>query len=112
MFGKLLAIVVVLAVMALALLVERQRRYETTLEIARTHARILEQERALARLRAEVARRIRPAEVRTALRSVAGEWIPLPNRLDRTAAPTAPRLAADRPDRTRPATAPPTEFGG
>lgn len=112
MFGKLLAIVVVLAVMALALLVERQRRYETTLEIAQTHRRILEQERAMARLRAEVARRIRPAEVRLALKAVAGDWVPLPHRLDRTAAPTAPRLAADLPDRTRPASTPASAFGG
>ncbi len=112
MFGKLLAIVVVLAVMALALLVERQRRYETTLEIARTHSRILEQERAIARLRAEVARRIRPGEVRLALRAISGDWVPLPHRLDRPTAPTAPRLAADQPDRTLPATAPSTEFGG
>ncbi|MBM4112109.1 MAG: hypothetical protein FJ253_01860 [Phycisphaerae bacterium] len=112
MFGKLLAIVVVLAVMALALLVERQRRTETMLEISRTHSRILEQERSIARLRAEVARRIRPGDVRVALRTVAGEWVPLPNRLDRPTAPTSPRLAADRPDATVPASTPATEFGG
>lgn len=97
MFGKLLAIIVVLAVMALALLVERQKRYETMLEVSRTHARILEQERGIWRLRSEVARKIRPEHLRQALHALATEWQPLPHRLDQPTPPTAPRLAADRP---------------
>jgi len=112
MFGKLLAIVVVLGVMALALLVERQRRYETTLAISRTHARILEQERTLARFRADVARRVQPAQVRVALRALTGEWVPMPHRLDQSTPPTAPRLAADQPDPSAPNAPIPVEFGG
>lgn len=112
MFGKLLAIILVLAVMALALLVERQKRYESMLEIARTHARILEQERAIWRYRADVARRIRPGEVRQALSQVAGEWQPMPHRLDQPQPPTAPRLASDRPIESGPAAMPPVGFGG
>lgn len=112
MFGKLLAIVVILGVLALALLVERQRRYETTLEISRTHTRILEQERALARLRADAARRVQPAQVRMALQALPGEWVPMPHRLDRPTPPTSPRLAADRPDPARPAPTAPAEYGG
>lgn len=97
MFAKLVVIVLVVAVMALALLVERQKRYETMLEISRTHAAVIEQEREIWRLRAEVARRVRPDEVRLALRSVSGEWEPLPHRLDQPRPPTAPRLAVDAP---------------
>jgi len=111
MFGKLLAIIVVLAVMALALLVERQKRYETMLEVSRTHTRILEQERAIWRFRADVAQRIRPAEVREALSKVAGTWMPMPHRLDQPQPPTAPRLAADQLDGAAPATQP-VRFGG
>lgn len=111
MFGKLLAIILVLAVMAMALLVERQKRYETMLEISRTHARILEQERAVWRFRADVAKRIRPSEVRQALARVPGEWMPMPHRLDRPQAPTAPRLAADQPDPTQTSSTP-VRFGG
>jgi len=116
MFGKLLAIILVLAAMALALLAERQKRYETMLEISRTHARILEQERAMTRLRADVARRVRPDQVRMALRAVAGEWQPMPHRLDQPRPPSAPRLAvgpsesegvADRSEAHEP-----TRFGG
>lgn len=112
MFGKLLAIVVVLGVMALALLVERQRRYETMLEISRTHARIIEQERAIWRLRADVARRVRPADVRMALRKLPGEWQPMPHRLDQPDPPTAPRLAADQPQGDASAPRAPVGFGG
>lgn len=112
MFGKLLAIILVLAVMALSLLVERQKRYETMLAISRTHAAIIEQERAIWRLRAEVARRVRPAEVRLALQSVPGEWAPMPHRFDRPQPPTAPRLAVDGPEHRPPSDAELTRFGG
>lgn len=112
MFGKLLAIILVLAVMALALLVERQKRYETMLAISRTHAAIIEQERAIWRLRAEVARRVRPDEVRLALQSVPGEWEPMPHRFDRPHPPTAPRLAVDEPVHGHSADAELTRFGG
>ncbi|MBX3354302.1 MAG: hypothetical protein KF724_01235 [Phycisphaeraceae bacterium] len=112
MFGKLLAIVLVLAIMALALLVERQKRYETMLEISRTHARIIEQERGIWRLRAEVARRIRPNEMRHALGTLAVEWQPMPHRLDQPAPPSAPRLAVDRPHGHGDEVDPGTRIGG
>lgn len=64
LFAKLVVIIVSLGAMALALLSLRQQRYEVSNEIARQHNRIVDQERAQWRLRAEVARRIDPADIR------------------------------------------------
>ena len=59
-------IVVALGAMALGLLSLRQQRYEVSNEISRAHNRIVEQERAQWRLRAEVAQRSTPADIREA----------------------------------------------
>lgn len=66
LFAKLLVIVVALGAMALGLLSLRQQRYEVSNEISRAHNRIVEQERAQWRLRAEVAQRSTPADIREA----------------------------------------------
>jgi len=66
LFAKLLVVVVALGAMGLALLALRQQRYEVSNEISRTHNRIVEQERARWRLRAEVARLSDPADIRAA----------------------------------------------
>lgn len=52
MFGKSIAIVLALGVMATALLAFRQQRFELASRISRTHWRLLEQERSLGRSRA------------------------------------------------------------
>lgn len=64
LFAKLLVIMVSLGAMALALLALRQQRYEVSNEISRQHNRIVEQERVQWRMRAEVARRVDPADIR------------------------------------------------
>jgi hypothetical protein len=46
MFGKSIAIVLALGVMATALLAFRQQRFELASKISRTHWRLLEQERS------------------------------------------------------------------
>ena len=115
MFGKLLAISVALGLMSLTLLLERQRRYETTLEISRTYWRVLEQERSLWRLRSDVARRTHPEKIRVAMQRLDERWQPIPNRLDRPNAPTAPRLAAgsrEGPQGGDADEAAPVRFGG
>lgn len=66
LFAKLVVIVVALGAMALGLLSLRQQRYEVSNEISRAHNRIVEQERAQWRLRAEVAQRSTPADIREA----------------------------------------------
>lgn len=66
LFAKLLVVVVALGAIGLALLALRQQRYEVSNEISRTHNRIVEQERARWRLRAEVARLSDPADIRAA----------------------------------------------
>lgn len=66
LFAKLLVVVVALGAMALGLLVLRQQRYEVSNEISRTHNRIVEQERAQWRMRAQVASRSTPADIRAA----------------------------------------------
>jgi cell division protein FtsL len=66
LFAKLLVIVVALGATALGLLALRQQRYEVSNEISRTHNRIVEQERAQWRMRAQVAARSTPADIRKA----------------------------------------------
>lgn len=64
-FAKLLVIMVAVGAMGLALLSLRQQRYEVSNEISRAHNRIVEQERGQWRLRANIAGRSDPADIRS-----------------------------------------------
>ena len=65
-----------LGAMGLGLLALRQQRYEVSNEISRAHNRIVEQERAQWRMRADVARRSDPADIRTYASKLNLELIP------------------------------------
>lgn len=111
MFGKSIAIVLALGVMATALLAFRQQRFELAARLSRAHWRLLEQERALGRSRAAVAAAVRPDAIRKAIASMSVRWQPIPNRLDAPSAPTQPRLATRREPAAERET-PVVEFGG
>ena len=70
LFSKLFLIMIALGAMGLGLLALRQQRYEVSNEISRAHNRIVEQERAQWRMRADVARRSDPADIR----AYASKW--------------------------------------
>ncbi len=110
MFGKVIAILLGLGIMATALLATRQKRYEVASKISRTHWRLIEQQRDLMRYRAEVARKVRPDAIRMALNSMKTQWRPIPHRLDASTPPTQPRLVTT--PGTKDIDAIPVEFGG
>jgi hypothetical protein len=70
LFSKLFLIMLALGAMGLGLLALRQQRYEVSNEISRAHNRIVEQERAQWRMRADVASRSDPADIR----AYASKW--------------------------------------
>ena len=76
LFSKLFLIMIALGAMGLGLLALRQQRYEVSNEISRAHNRIVEQERAQWRMRADVARRSDPADIRTYASKLKWELIP------------------------------------
>ena len=76
LFSKLSLIMLALGAMGLGLLALRQQRYEVSNEISRAHNRIVEQERAQWRMRADVARRSDPADIRTYASKLNLELIP------------------------------------
>lgn len=76
LFLKLFLIMIALGAMGLGLLALRQQRYEVSNEISRAHNRIVEQERAQWRMRADVARRSDPADIRTYASKLKWELIP------------------------------------
>ena len=76
LFSKLFLIMIALGAMGLGLLALRQQRYEVSNEISRAHNRIVEQERAQWRMRADVARRSDPADIRTYASKLKLELIP------------------------------------
>ncbi|TVQ53764.1 MAG: hypothetical protein EA377_07415 [Phycisphaerales bacterium] len=80
MFAKLLIIIIVAGCTAATLLVNRQHRIDTAHEIAGLHARIVDHEQNLWRLRQEIASRSRPEDIRRALQSFDRHWVSLPNR--------------------------------
>jgi hypothetical protein len=111
MFGKSLAIVLALGLMATALLAMRHQRFEQVAAISRGHWRLQEQERDLGRRRAAVAAAVKPDAVRRAIAALKLDWQPIPNRLDAPNPPTQPRLATrqePQAERDRPR----VEFGG
>ena len=64
LFAKLAVILVAIGALGLGLLSLRQQRYEVSNQISKAHNRIVEQERTQWRMRAEVARRVDPADIR------------------------------------------------
>ena len=76
LFSKLFLIMIALGAMGLGLLALRQQRYEVSNEISRAHNRIVEQERAQWRMRAEIASRSDPADIRTYASRLQLELIP------------------------------------
>ena len=76
LFSKLFLIMIALGAMGLGLLALRQQRYEVSNEISRAHNRIVEQERAQWRMRADVASRSDPADIRTYASKLKWELIP------------------------------------
>lgn len=82
LLAKLVVIVVALGGMALGLLALRQQRYEVSNEISRAHNRIVEQERAVWHLRAAVASRSSPADIRAAADRIGLDLAPIQERAD------------------------------
>ncbi len=80
MFAKLLFIIVAVGAVACALLVIRQQRIDTFHEITQTHKRLSEHERTLWEMRAEIAERCRPSQVRLAMNGLDIDWVALPAR--------------------------------
>ena len=80
MFAKLLLIIVAVGAVACALLVIRQQRIDTFHEITQTHKRLSEHERTLWEMRAEIAERCRPSQVRLAMNRLDINWVALPAR--------------------------------
>lgn len=80
MFAKLLFIIIVIAAAACALLVIRQQRIDAFHEITQTYKRLSEHERTLWTMRAEIAERCRPSQVRLAMNALDINWTPLPAR--------------------------------
>lgn len=64
LFAKLSVMLVAIGALGLGLLSLRQQRYEVSNQISKAHNRIVEQERTQWRMRAEVARRVDPADIR------------------------------------------------
>lgn len=78
MHAKLLTIVLASGAIALVLLVNRQRRIETSHQMSQTHQRMMEQQRALWMLRREVAERCRQDRIRELMQRVHDQWKPIP----------------------------------
>ncbi|MBL9141036.1 MAG: hypothetical protein JNK53_04155 [Phycisphaerae bacterium] len=96
LFLKLTVVALALGAMALGLLALRQQRYEASSELSKAHWRILEQERALWRMRAEIARNSRPQDIRQAAERLKIDLEPIPNRVVPVAS-TATERDANRP---------------
>ena len=80
MFAKLLFIIAAVCAIACALLVIRQQRIDTFHDMTQVHGRLLEHERTLWQMRAEIAERCRPSQVRLTMNGLHIEWAPLPAR--------------------------------
>ena len=82
MFAKLVLIILALGATFGALLVNRQQRVDAAAQISRMHFKLHRHERAASRLRAEIARAVRPDEVRTLLANTPTSWEPILYRYD------------------------------
>jgi len=79
MFGKLLLVILIAALTAVALLILRQQRIETAHEMSVVHQQMLEHERVLWELQCEIARLCRPEEVRRLMQSLQEQWTTIPD---------------------------------
>ncbi len=112
MFAKLLSIVIAVCAVACSLLVIRQQRIDTFHDMTQVHGRLLEHERTLWQMRAEIAERCRPSQVRLGMNGLKIDWSPLPARpttepwpdvrlaRDQASEPVIP-AALQGPDRSR-----------
>ncbi|MFM8873125.1 MAG: hypothetical protein ACKOJI_07215 [Phycisphaerales bacterium] len=103
LFAKLAVMLVALGALGLGLLSLRQQRYEVSNQISKAHNRIVEQERTQWRMRAEVARRVDPADIRGYAERLNLELAPIqPGSTAATAVTTpAPKAAARSTARVR-----------
>jgi hypothetical protein len=79
MARKLFVIALGLAVIAAALLVQRQRRLELAHEISEIHSDLRERERTLWELRGAIAEYSRPDIIRERLRDIDIDWVTIPD---------------------------------
>ena len=105
LFAKLAVILVAFGALGLGLLSLRQQRYEVSNQISKAPTRIVEQERTQWRMRAEVARRVDPADIRGYAERLNLELAPIqPGSAAATAAAVAtpaPKAAARSTARVR-----------
>ncbi|MFM9180948.1 MAG: hypothetical protein ACKOV8_06865 [Phycisphaerales bacterium] len=103
LFAKLAVVLVALGALGLGLLSLRQQRYEVSNQISKAHNRIVEQERTQWRMRAEVARRVDPADIRGYAERLNLELAPIqPGSTTATAVTSpAPKAAARSTARVR-----------
>ncbi|MFM8783679.1 MAG: hypothetical protein ACKOFI_00605 [Phycisphaerales bacterium] len=103
LFAKLAVMLVALGALGLGLLSLRQQRYEVSNQISKAHNRIVEQERTQWRMRAEVARRVDPADIRGYAERLNLELAPIQPGSTAAAAVTtpAPKAAARSTARVR-----------
>ena len=97
-FAKLLVIMVAVGAMGLALLSLRQQRYEVSNEISRAHNRIVEQERGQWRLRANIAGRSDPADIRSYAERLKLDLAPIQESAQESADASSSTLATPATD--------------
>ena len=96
-FAKLFVIMVAVGAMGLSLLSLRQQRYEVSNEISRAHNRIVEQERGQWRLRANIAGRSDPADIRAYAERLDLDLAPIQESAQESADAASSTLARKRP---------------
>jgi cell division protein FtsL len=105
LFAKLAVILVAIGALGLGLLSLRQQRYEVSNQISKAHNRIVEQERTQWRMRAEVAKRVDPADIRGYAERLNLELAPIQPGSAATAATAVtkpvPKAASRSPARVR-----------
>jgi hypothetical protein len=94
-FAKLLFIIVAVCAIACALLVVRQQRIDAFHDMTQVHGRLLEHERTLWQMRADIAERCRPSQVRLTMNELTIDWSPLPARPAADSGFPFGRLASD-----------------
>jgi len=107
-FAKLFVIMVAVGAMGLSLLSLRQQRYEVSNEISRAHNRIVDQERGQWRLRANIASRSDPADIRAYAERLKLDLAPIQESVEASAdassttlnTPSAEALGAKSPAKT------------
>jgi len=97
-FGKIALLIIVLGGLAAAMLVDRQQRLDLAAAMQRTHARLRQHEQAIWRLRADLAYRTRPHEIRASIERLNVRMVPIPDRLQRPRTEPLPASLAAGPD--------------